>query len=136
MKTFKTVKKVIIMTLFSVVIACGAETVAAIVFIPAFAAEWPVVGVDGYSIDLQPDEENKGVESGIFEGAELNHPTDPNRENNKLEGRFDGLNIEFTIFRSNGNIKYSGKMTPVSDEDHTIIRIDLNSTEGKLVLEP
>lgn len=136
MKTFKTLEKAVVMALFSIVIACGAETVAAIVFIPAFAAEWPVVGVEGYSMDLQPDEDNKKVESGIFEGAEQNHPTDPNKENNKLKGKFDGLDIEFTIFRPNGDITYTGKMTPVSDEDHRIIRIDLNSSEGKLVLAP
>ncbi|WP_282124454.1 hypothetical protein [Algibacter mikhailovii] len=136
MKTLKLIKRCTAVMLFSIIVACGAETVVALVFIPAFAAEWPVQGVEGYSIDLQPDDANKGVPSGVFEGRELNHPTDPNRQDNLLEGSFNGLNIEFTIDRPNGNIQYKGKMTPVSDEDHTIVRIDLNSSEGKLVLSP
>jgi hypothetical protein len=134
MKTLSLIKKSVIIALMSIIIACGAETVIATVFIPAFAATWPVKGFDDYSIDLQPDEENKGVKSGIFEGKELNHPTDLNKQNNFLSGSFDQLNIEFTIERPNGNIKYSRRMIPVSDEDHTIKQINLSSSEGDLVL--
>ena len=97
METFNSIKKSLVVVVASLIVACGAETLAAIIFIPAFAATWPVEGFEDYSIDLQPDGDNKNVESGVFEGAELNHPTDPNRKNNLLSGSFNGLNIEFTI---------------------------------------
>lgn len=134
MKTLHSLKKSLIVVCACIVVGCGAETLAAIIFIPAFAATWPVVGVEDYSIDLQPDSANKGVVSGVFEGREIDHPTDDNRKDNKLSGSFNGLDIEFTIQRPNGNVKYKGKMTPISDEDHTITRIEVTSSEDKLVL--
>ena len=137
MKTMFKVKKTVIILFAGFIIACGAETVAAIIFLPAFAATWPVVGDDDYRIDLQPDADNKNVHSGVFEGEEQ-HDLDNDRNGNPLSGSFNGLNIEFTIQRDNNvNIKYSGIMQPVSEDDHTIVRIELNSPqEGKLVLVP
>ncbi|MGQ1786010.1 hypothetical protein [Saccharicrinis sp. GN24d3] len=133
MKTIDVIKKSTLILLASVIMACGSETVIATVFIPAFAATWPVVGDENYEIDLQPDEDNKGVASGVFNGAEF-HQTDPDRNGNDLSGSFDGLDIEFTIVRPNGSVRYTGKMIPVSDTDHTIVRIELTSSEGDLIL--
>jgi hypothetical protein len=75
------------------------------------------------------------VESGVFEGEEL-HFSDPARDGTPLSGSFDGLDIQFTIFRQNNmNVKYTGKMIPVSETDHNIVRIELNSSEGPLILQ-
>ncbi|MFD1614000.1 hypothetical protein [Gelatiniphilus marinus] len=142
MQTLNLIKKSIVISFASIILACGAETLAAIVFIPAFAATWPVVGVNDYSIDLQPDANNKGVEFGVFNGAEINNPSGLYQANNMLSGSFNGLNIEFTIKRVNINndldttfVKFTGKMTPVSDTDHNITKIELNSSsDGQLVL--
>lgn len=132
MKTLNLLKKSIAIVFTGIIVACGAETLAAIVFIPAFAAEWPVVGDADHFIDLRPDDTKK-VESDSFTGTEF-HFSDNDRDNNPISGNFNGLNIEFTIERPTGNITYTGKMTPVSNENHTIIRIEVNSSEGKLVL--
>ena len=132
MKTFNLIKKPLVILFASVIIACGAETLIAIVFIPAFAAEWSVVGDSDYFIDLRPDDSKK-VKSDDFTGTEF-HFADSARDDNPIVGSFNGLNIEFTIKRDAGDIKYTGKMTPVSDDDHNIIRIELNSSEGALVL--
>ncbi|WP_418604229.1 hypothetical protein [Hwangdonia sp.] len=133
METLNVIKKSIVITFASIILACGAETLAAIVFIPAFTAGWPVVGVPDYTINLQSDDE--GLESGIIFGDESNHPTDADKQFNTLDGSFNGLNIEFTINRPNDvKMKYTGKMIPISDENHTIIRMELNSSEGALVL--
>jgi len=133
MKTYYTIKKSFVVVIACAIVGCGAETVAAIVFIPAFAATWPVIGIDEYAINLQPDPDNRGVVSGVFVGNEFNRPDDPNADN-PLTGSFNGLNIEFTIIREDGNIHYTGIMTPTSLTDHTIKRIDLESSEGTLVL--
>lgn len=135
MKTFNLIKRSIIITFFSIIVACGAETVAAIVFIPAFAGPWPVEGFDDYSFSIQSDDEGK--ESGEIFGAEIDYPDDTNGLQNTLEGKFNGLDIEFTVTRDdNSKVKFTGKMVPKSNEDHQIIRIDLNSPDGKLVLVP
>ena len=133
MKTLYLLKKSTVASLIFLVIGCGPETLA-IVFIPAFAATWNVENNLDYRIDLQPDEANKGVHAGVFEGQE-EHDTNNDLNENPLSGSFDGLEIEFTIQRPNNvQVHYSGKMIPVSDEDHTIVRIELNSSEGSLVL--
>ncbi|WP_229719264.1 hypothetical protein [Winogradskyella schleiferi] len=133
MKTFNIMKKSIAIAIIIISVGCGSDSSEDTVFIPAFNATWPVLGEDDYAIDLQPDNDNRGVESGVFEGAEFNRPNDPNTEN-FLSGSFNGLSIEFTIERQDGNITYSGTMTPVSNEDHTIIQIALSSSEGELIL--
>lgn len=137
MKPYYSFKKMVITVLTIVIVGCGAETVAALIFIPAFSATWNVENDPDYRIDLQPDADNKNVVSGVFEGEEL-HDNDNDRNGNPLSGSFNGLNIEFTIVRDNNvNIKYSGIMRPVSEDDHTIVRIELNSPqEGNLVLVP
>lgn len=113
---------------------CGAEALA-LIFIPAFSATWPDANDPDHQIDLQPNDANKNVESGVFEGQEI-HFSDPDKDGNPLSGSFDGLDIQFTIERPNNvKIKYTGKMIPVSDTDHTIVKINLNSSEGPLVLE-
>lgn len=132
METFNLIKKSVVIAFASIIVACGAETLIAIVFIPAFAAQWPVVGDSDYFIDLRPDDSKK-VKSDNFTGTEL-HNTDNAKNDNPIVGSFNGLNIEFTIKRPSGNVKYKGKMTPVSDENHQIIKIEVNSNEGKLIL--
>ncbi|HMB64400.1 MAG TPA: hypothetical protein VKN36_15075 [Eudoraea sp.] len=136
MKAPRLLKRTLI-TIFAVVIAaCGAETVAAILFIPAFAATWNVENDNEYRIDLQPDENNKNVPAGVFEGEEQ-HDSDSERDGNLITGTFSGLDIVFTIHRpQNVKIQYVGKMQPVSDTDHSIVRIVLNSSEGTLILVP
>lgn len=136
MKTMYKLKKTVIILFAGFIIACGVETVAAIIFLPAFATTWPVENNEDYSVDSQPDEANKNVHSGIFEGEEL-HQTNPDLNGNFLSGSFIGLDIEFTIERNNvPDVQYIGKMVPISDTDHTIVRIVLNSSEGSLVLAP
>jgi len=133
MKTMYKVKKITIIFFASFIVACGVETVAAIIFLPAFAADWPVVGDNDYEIELRPNDDNQGVVSGIFPGEER-HFSDPDRDGNVLNGSFAGLQIEFTIERPSGNVQYTGTMVPVSETDHTITRIVLTSSEGDLVL--
>ena len=128
-------KKMLVVLLAFVLSGCGAETLA-IIFIPAFAATWNVEGDPEYRIDLQPNDDNKKVRRGVFPGDEF-HDSDSDRNNNDLSGSFDQLDIEFTIQRPNNvKIQYVGKMVPISDTDHTIVRIVLNSSEGPLVLIP
>lgn len=136
MKTFYLIKKAIIIGILSLIVACGAETVAAIVFIPAFAGDWAVSGEENYFFNLQSEDEGK--ESGSITGFEFDHPTEE-RKNNELEGTFNGLNINITIKRENGDVHYTGKMTPESNEDHTITKIVLNNISGNeqlVLIEP
>jgi hypothetical protein len=132
MKTMNSLKKTVIILFASFIVACGAETVAALIFLPAFAATWPDVNDDEHFIDLRPVGEDGELESGAITGFE-SHDSDPNKEGD-LTGKFNGLNIEFTVERPNGNIKFTGKMTPISDTEHTITKIELTSSEGVLVL--
>ena len=132
MKTMYTVKKTTMILFASFIVACGAETLA-IIFLPAFAADWPVIGDNDYEIELRPNTANQNVESGIFPGEER-HFSDPERDGNVLNGSFKGLDIEFTIERPTGNVRYTGTMIPVSDTNHSITRIELTSSEGDLVL--
>ncbi len=133
MGTINKVKKTVIILFASLIVACGTETILLSIFIPAFAANWPVVGDTQYFFDLRPDDEDN-VESGTFTGRE-EHGSGDFRDNNPITGSFDGLMIEFTIARQNGDvITYTGEMEPISDENHNIIRIELESSEGPLVL--
>lgn len=106
-------------------------------FIPTFNATWAVDGTNGaYRMDLQPNEANKNVEKGVFNGEEQ-HDNDDTLDGNPLSGSFNGRNIEYTIQRpENKQIKFSGKMIPISDENTQIIRIELSSSEGSIVLVP
>ena len=111
---------------------CGAET--ALVFIPIFSATWPVQGDEDYFIDLQPDDDNKNVESGVFEGEEI-HFSIPEKDGNFLSGSFKGHDIQFTIQRPNNvNVKYTGTMKTASESDSFVTRIELHSSEGSLIL--
>lgn len=132
MRTIYKVKKTMMILFACFTVACGAEAIA-LIFIPAFAADWPVVGDEDYEIELRPVGENLNVASGVFPGEER-HFSDPARNENPLSGSFNGLNIEFTIQRPSGHVQYTGRMIPVSDTDHSIIRIELTSSEGALVL--
>ncbi len=116
---------------------CSSDAGGGTTFIPTFNATWAVEGTDGaYRMDLQPNEANKNVESGVFNGEEQND-NDDDLDNNPLSGSFNGLDIKYTIKRDNHvNIEYKGKMIPISDENHSIIRIDLSSSEGNIVLVP
>ncbi len=120
-----------------VMIGCSSDAGGGGAFIPTFNATWEVDGTDGsYRMDLQPNEANKNVESGVFNGEEQ-HDDDDDLDNNPLSGSFNGLDIKYTIKRDNHvNIEYKGKMIPISDENHSIIRIDLSSSEGNIVLVP
>lgn len=106
-------------------------------FIPTFNATWAVDGTDGaYRMDLQPNEANKNVEMGVFNGEEQ-HDNDPDLDGNPLSGSFNGKNIEYTIQRDNHNsVTFTGKMIPVNEESGQIIRIELSSSEGNIVLVP
>ena len=137
MKTLYVFKKSLLATFIFIFIGCGAETLAALIFIPAFAATWNVENNPDYRINLQPNADNKNVPAGVFVGDEQ-HNFDTDKDGNLITGSFDGLDIEFTIQRPNNvKVKYSGKMQTISDTDHTVIRIVLNSSsEGALVLVP
>lgn len=100
-------------------------------FIPGFNATWPVQGDADRQIDLQPNEANKNVPHGVFNGKEIINDT----INNQLSGSFNGLDIEFTIQRANHEqVQYTGRMIPVSEIDHFIVRIELSSSEGSMIL--
>jgi hypothetical protein len=133
MKAPKLIKKTTVTLFALLILSCGAETLA-LIFIPAFAATWNVEGDQDYRIDLQPDNNNKNVPAGVFEGEEI-HDSNDDLNGNPLSGSFSGLDIEFTIQRDNHvEIQYVGKMQTVSDTDHTVTRIVLHSSEGSLVL--
>lgn len=100
-------------------------------FIPGFNATWPVQGDADRQIDLQPDEANKNVPHGVFNGKEIINDT----IENQLSGSFNGLDIEFTIQRSDHeSVQYTGRMIPISEIDHFIIRIELSSSEAPMIL--
>lgn len=122
---------------FFVIIGCSSGGGEGGAFIPTFNATWAVEGTNGaYRMDLQPNEANKNVEMGVFPGEEQ-HDNDPDRDGNPLTGSFNGRNIEYTIQRGNhNNVKYSGIMIPVNEESGQIIRIELSSSEGNIVLVP
>lgn len=125
------IKKALVITFLSLIVACGAETVAAIVFIPAFTATWPDANDSEHRLNIQSNDEGK--ESGIIFGDEQ-HDSNADKRGD-LSGKFNGLNIEITIERPTGNITYTGKMIPTSDEDHQIIRMEFSSSEDNLILE-
>ncbi|WP_149274916.1 hypothetical protein [Pareuzebyella sediminis] len=135
MKTSNALRIVLGILVVVTSIGCGSEDVGGgVTFIPTFNATWPVEGDEDRQISLQPNEDNKGVEKGIFEGAEILQ-TDSGEVQNPLAGSFNGLNIEFTITReNNAKVKYTGLMVPVSETDHQIVRIELHSSEGNLAL--
>lgn len=129
--------KTLLVLFLSLIFACGAETVIALVFIPAFGAVWSVENDSDYKIGIFRDgslEESSGKLSGQEE-----HLSNPLKDGNDIIGTFDGLNIEFTIERDisgGGNVTYSGKMIPFQETD-SIVKIELNSVqEGDLVLIP
>lgn len=119
---------------------CSSDSGGGTTFIPAFNATWAVDGTNGvYRINLQPNEANQNVESGVFNGDEQ-HDNDDNLDGNLLSGSFNGLDIVFTIVRDSTDhskdVQYKGKMIPISETNHSIIRIDLSSSEGAIVLVP
>ena len=130
----KQLKKIPLLGLMVLLLGCGAETVAAIIFIPAFSATWPVEGDSEYFIDLRNSDESEQSPAGGITGFE-DHDSDPERQLNDLVGSYNGLDIEFTIQREGGNVQYVGKMIPISEENQSIIRIELNSSEGPLILD-
>ncbi len=132
MRTIYTAKRALIILFASFVVACGAETIAALIFLPAFAATWPDANDDEHFIDLRPEGVDGEMESGVINGFE-SHSSDPEKEGD-LSGTFNGLDIEFTVERQSGNVQFTGTMTPVSNTDHNITRIDLTSSDGILVL--
>lgn len=104
-------------------------------FIPGFNATWAVENDSERQIDLQPDEYNKKVHSGVFNGDEILLQSGGGTIEHPLSGSFEGLSIEFTIDREDeGTVRYTGKMIPVSEMDHTIVRIELTSSEGDMAL--
>ncbi|RMA64314.1 hypothetical protein [Ulvibacter antarcticus] len=104
----------------------GTEDIGTI-FIGIFDNTWEVQGVDNYSFGIFRDG-SIGTTSGILFGNE-DHPNSGSID--MINGTFDGLNLAFTIPRTNGNVVFTGVMTPTSETDHTIIRIDLSSSEGE-----
>lgn len=143
MKTFNSLKIMGITILFGIFSSCGGSGDpggGGTIFIPDFTATWPVEGDDNYRIGLQYpgalQNEDKPTHSGLIGDCEEEHDTDSERSGNPITGSFDGLDIKFTINRDNGDvIHYEGEMIPVSETNHRIVRIELNSPqEGKLVL--
>ncbi len=139
MKTMSLFRIIMVASLVIILSGCGSDP-AGVAFIPSFNATWAVEGTNGeYRMDLQPNEANQNIASGVFEGEEQND-NDSDLDGNPLSGSFNGLDIEFTIVRDSEdpskNVKYTGKMEPISDTNHRIIRIPLNSSEGNLVLVP
>ena len=115
-----------------VLIGCSSSPPGGGSFIPGFNATWPVQGDNNRQIDLQPNEANKNVPHGVFNGEEI---FDNDTIRNPLSGSFNGLNIEFTIQRPNHHsVQYTGTMTPISEVNHFITRIELHSSEGSMVL--
>lgn len=132
--------KIVLLAVFAFAWAGCSSDSGGTAFIPGFNATWAVEGTNGeYRIDLQPNEANKNVPSGVFEGEEQND-NDPALDGNPLSGSFNGLDIEFTIVRdpldTHKNVRYKGKMEPTSDTNNRIIKINLTSSKGNLVLVP
>lgn len=133
MKTIIAQKMMIIILTIGIV-GCSADP-SGTTFIPGFNATWAVENDSERQIDLQPDEDNKNVHSGVFNGDEILLQSGGGTIEHPLSGSFEGLSIEFTIDREDeGTVQYTGEMIPVSETDHTIIRIELNSSKGALVL--
>ncbi|WP_086476337.1 hypothetical protein [Arenibacter amylolyticus] len=137
MKTLNLFRIMIIAILVFACVGCSSSDGGGTVFIPGFNATWPVEGTNGeYRMDLQPNAANRNVPSGVFNGEEQ-HDNDTIRDGNPLSGSFNGLDIEFTVTRKNNEkIQFKGKMIPVSETDHSITRINLNSPEGPISLVP
>lgn len=129
--------KITFMALFTLLImGCSSENGGGgTTFIPGFNATWAVENDSERQIDLQPNEENKEVHSGVFNGDEILLQSGGGSIKHPLSGSFEGLNIEFTIDREDtGTVKYTGKMIPISETNHAIVRIELNSSEGYMAL--
>ncbi|SDL61241.1 hypothetical protein [Kriegella aquimaris] len=133
--------KIITFTLLAGITSCGSSDSPGTIFIPDFTATWPVEGDEDYFMNLQyPSNDTKydngPLHSGEILGEEQHNDGDDPRHNNILKGIFNGLDIEFTIERENGDkIEYKGKMTPISETNHFIVKISLNSPqEGAMVL--
>ncbi|GGW37076.1 hypothetical protein [Arenibacter certesii] len=135
MKTLSLFKIMVIAIIIFACVGCSSSDGGGTVFIPGFNATWPVEGTnDEYRMDLQPNDANKNVPSGVFNGRE-EHDNNSALDGNPLSGSFNGLDIEFTITRANNvKVKYKGKMTPISETNHFINRINLTSSEGSIVL--
>ncbi|TMM58022.1 hypothetical protein FEE95_00935 [Maribacter algarum] len=133
MKT-KNYKTLLIICCTILIVGCSSDPGGGTTFIPGFNATWQVEGDSDYKIDLQPNDDNKNVHMGVFDGDEIHNSK--SELNNPLSGSFKGLEIEFTINREDPgpDVQYKGTMTPVSETDHTIVRIELSSSEGDLVL--
>ena len=127
MKTLNSAKRSLMIIFAFLLVACGAETVLATIFIASFTALWKEDGHPEHTIFL--NNSNPDSESGKLLGNE-----DLNGVGSELAGTFDGLSIEFTIKRSANtppikDVTYSGKMVPVSETDHKIVKINLKSTD-------
>lgn len=135
MKTTNFYKTLLLTLFFSILLGCSSDPPGGGGgFIPGFNATWPVQGDNDRQIDLQPNEANKNVPHGVFNGEEIIEEDDATI-GNPLSGSFNGLAIEFTIKRSDHEqVKYTGTMTPISEDNHFIVRIELNSSEGSMVL--
>ena len=102
------------------------------IFFGIFDNEWEVEGVDNYFIGIFRDGA-EDTSSGELRGFE-DHPD--LGFSDMVNGTFDGLDIEFTIARDDGanNVVFSGTMTPTSETDHNIIRIDLTTSENETLV--
>jgi len=130
MKTINFYARMLLIFFATILVGCSSSPPGG-GFIPGFNATWPVQGNANRQIDLQPNEANKNVPHGVFNGEEIINDT----INNPLSGSFNGLDIEFTIQRPNHeSVQYTGRMIPISEIDHFIVRIELNSSEGSMVL--
>ncbi|WP_136464959.1 hypothetical protein [Flagellimonas onchidii] len=113
----------------------GCPTTTTLILIPLFSNNWSDANDEEHFIFLQ--NESFDESSGTLRGEER-HESDSNRNENEIVGTFDQEQIEFTIQRNDGNnpIVYTGTMFPLSDDDPTIVRMELTSSEGSLILVP
>ena len=137
MKSIKKLKSVISVVFILTILSCGSELV--IPFIIGLSATWQDVNDPDHRIEIRPSMENRNAKSGIFTGREL-HETDDLRDSNLISGTFEGENIAFTILRRkidpDEEVTYSGIMQTVEEGDSArVVRIELTSSEGPLILE-
>ncbi len=100
------------------------------IFIGNFDNEWEVQGGNGHFIGIFRDEDSLDGSAGTLNGNE-DHPVHGFSE--MINGSFDGLDIQFTIARDDGasNVVFTGTMTPTSETDHQIIRMDLTTSDNE-----
>lgn len=126
----KTLPKIFLLMSISLTFySCPTDDPLGTIYIGSFDNIWQVEGNDSYFFGIFRNGP-ANTTSGVLRGEE-DHPDKGSTA--MINGTFDGLKLEFTIPRNDGTetVTFEGTMVPKSETDHTIIRINLKSSDGE-----